>query len=100
MNKRSAGIALLCIAAAIIGSGLTSWNQELFETMLDTVGNGPLVLSWIAFIMGVIYLALAEFESLIKRTAREMKITGMRIIQSPSSRNTNAGEVVQRYRWT
>ncbi|PZD97261.1 hypothetical protein DNH61_02560 [Paenibacillus sambharensis] len=83
MHRRTAGIALLCIsaflygiryiAAAIIGSGLTSWNQLLFQTMLDAVGDAPLELSRIAFIAGVIYLVIAEFEMPIKRTVREMR---------------------------
>lgn len=71
MSKRSVGVSLISIAAflygiryvaaAIFGSGVSSWSSELFRSMLNYVGNGPVIASWIALIAGVGYLLSAEF---------------------------------------
>jgi len=71
MSKRATGIVFICIAAflygvrylsaAIFGSNLPSWNKQMFQEMLESVGNGPLVLSVIALVIGVVYLLFAEF---------------------------------------
>ena len=48
------------IAAAIFGSGVNSWDSNLFQAMLSYVGRGPLVWAAAAAILGVVYLAWAE----------------------------------------
>ncbi|MFF2887349.1 hypothetical protein [Paenibacillus sp. NPDC057967] len=63
MHRRTVGVAFIVIAAflysvryltaAIYGSNLSSWSSELFADMLTYVGSGPLVLSWIALIVGI-----------------------------------------------
>jgi len=70
MNKRTAGVGLLAIAAflyatryiaaAIFGSGVASFSTELFRAMLQYVGIAPLILSILAAIAGVAYLVWAE----------------------------------------
>jgi len=72
MNKRAAGISLIAISAflysvryisaAIWGSGTNTWNSDLFNTFLNSVGQAPLYLSWIALAAGIIYLYHAEAE--------------------------------------
>ncbi|SDW43925.1 hypothetical protein [Paenibacillus sp. CF384] len=83
MNRRSVGIILICIAAflygiwyvtaAIFGSNVTSWNSDLFDAMLDYVGNGPLVMSRFAFIAGICYLVAAEFERPLSKLMNQIK---------------------------
>ena len=51
------------IAAAIFGSGVLSWDRELFQALLQYVGNGPLVLGVIAAVLGIVYLVWAELEA-------------------------------------
>jgi len=70
MGRRAAGVGFCFIAAflysvryisaAIFGSGVASWNTELFNAMLQYVGNSLTVLSAISLAVGVVYLALAE----------------------------------------
>ena len=70
MNKRGAGVsfcgiaaflfAARYIAAAIFGSGVSSWNTALFDAMLSYTGNTLVVLSLISLAVGVVYLVLAE----------------------------------------
>jgi hypothetical protein len=59
--------------AAIFGSNVSSWDSQLFNAMLDYVGKGPLIMSVLALIAGIGYLALAEFESSITKSIREIK---------------------------
>ena len=83
MHRRIVGVILLCIsaflygvrylAAAIFGSNVTTWNSELFKDMLDYVGSGPLVLSWIALIAGLGYLFWTEFEAVIVKNIKDIK---------------------------
>lgn len=64
MNHKTMGMIFICIsvflyavrylAAAIFGSNLTSWSKEMFDSMLTYVGKGPLVLSWISLIVGIL----------------------------------------------
>ncbi|MFB4329279.1 hypothetical protein [Paenibacillus sp. CR_12] len=64
MNHKAMGMIFICIsvflyavrylAAAIFGSNLTSWSKEMFDSMLTYVGKGPLVLSWICLIVGIL----------------------------------------------
>jgi len=70
MSRRTAGVFFCFIAAflyaarhlsaAIFGSGVSSWNRELYNAMLQYVGNTLTVLSIVALIAGIIYLILAE----------------------------------------
>ncbi|WP_339213869.1 hypothetical protein [Solibacillus sp. FSL W8-0372] len=72
MNKRGTGVAFIAIAAllfsakyisaAIFGSGVLSWNEELFNAMLTNVGIPLNVGSIIALIIGIAYLAWGEYE--------------------------------------
>lgn len=83
MQRRTAGIVLLGIAAflygvryisaAIFGSNVSSWGSDLFKVMLNSVGEGPIMFSRIAFIAGVIYLVLAEFETPLKKIVNDIK---------------------------
>lgn len=85
MQRRTVGVILLCISAflygvryisaAIFGSGVTSWNSQLFNEMLEYVGVGPLIMSWIALIAGIGYLIFAEFkfESTFAKKIKKIK---------------------------
>lgn len=83
MHRRTVGIILLCISAflygvrylsaAIFGSNVSSWNSDLFNNMLAYIGNGPLFWSWIALVIGVGYLIVAEFESPIAKITKKFK---------------------------
>jgi hypothetical protein len=76
MSRRSTGTVLVAVsallyasrflAAAIFGSGVSSWNTDLFNAMLNNVGPGLLLWSRMAFLAGLVYLVLAEVESLLK----------------------------------
>lgn len=84
MNRRTTGIFLLMISAflygvrylsaAIFGSNVSSWNSDLFNAMLNYVGNGPKNLSIIALIVGLIYLIWAEIEALNNKTQNKKMI--------------------------
>ncbi len=70
MNRRSAGVCFLAIAAflyaarhlaaAIYGSGSPSWSSELYQGMLAYVGADLWVLSAVAAVAGIGYLVWAE----------------------------------------
>lgn len=72
MSRRAAGVVFVAIAgilvaarylaAAIFGSGVSSWNAELFQAMLSYVGSGLLVWSIAAAVIGGIYLIWAEIK--------------------------------------
>lgn len=70
MNRRGTG-AMFClisailystryISAAIFGSNVSSWDEELFSNMLSYVGGTLTTLSVISLVIGVVYLILAE----------------------------------------
>ena len=73
MSRRTTGTILLFISAllyatrylsaAIFGSGISSWSQELFRAMLINVGKEPAVFSAISLIAGLAYLIWAEVEA-------------------------------------
>jgi len=50
------------ISAAIFGSGVASWNRELFQAMLQYSGGTLLTLSIISLVIGIVYLAAGEME--------------------------------------
>ena len=74
--KKNLGLTLICISAflysirylsaAIYGSNTQTWSKELFESMLGYVGTGPLVLSWLTLIMGIILIIFPGFKKRIK----------------------------------
>ena len=76
MSRRTTGNTLLVIAAlmysvryvaaAIFGSGVTSWNERLFNSMLSSVGSELVTLSVIALVAGIVFLVWAELEFLKK----------------------------------
>jgi hypothetical protein len=73
MSRRTTGNTLLVIAAllysvrhvaaAIFGSGVTSWNERLFNSMLSSVGSELVTLSAFALVAGILFLVWAELES-------------------------------------
>jgi hypothetical protein len=73
MARRTTGVLLLFVAAmlystrylaaAIFGSGISSWSTQLFNGMLQNVGPGLLIWSRLALIAGLIYLIWAEAEA-------------------------------------
>ena len=70
MSRRTTGVMLLAVAAilystrylaaAIFGSGIYSWDADLFRAMLQYVGQGPVTWSLAALVAGIIYLVWAE----------------------------------------
>ena len=78
MSRRATGLGFLgiaaflfatkFIAAAIFGSGVVSWNTELYLAMLDYVDQGLSAASLIALIIGGIYLLWAELSEWRRRT--------------------------------
>lgn len=72
MNKRGTGVMFIAIAAflfsakylsaAIFGSGVVSWDEELFNAMLSYIGNPLSICSILALIIGVTYIAWGEYE--------------------------------------
>lgn len=76
MHRRSVGALFIVIAAflyavrylaaAIYGSNMSSWNKELFDHLLSYVGSGPLILSWIALIVGL-GLFIPDISKVIKK---------------------------------
>jgi len=83
MNRRSIGACFIGIAAflygvryltaAIFASNVQGWSRETFRAMLEYVGNGPVIASVIALVVGIGYLAAAEFEPFMKRNAEQIK---------------------------
>jgi hypothetical protein len=83
MNRRAVGVTLIGIAAflygvryltaAIFATNAPGWNRDLFQSMLESVGKGPVAASTVALIAGIGYLLFAEFESVIKRNIEAMK---------------------------
>lgn len=75
MNKRGTGVAFITIAAflfsakyisaAIFGSGVSSWDEELFNAMLSYVGSPLNTYSLISLIIGITYIAWGEYEGFI-----------------------------------
>lgn len=78
MSRRTTGVVFCFIAAllyatrylaaAIFGSGVSSWDAELFRAMLQYVGDGPVVLTILALTIGVAYLVWDEVAYWLKRT--------------------------------
>jgi len=76
MSRRTTGLGLIAIAAllfstnfitaAIFGSGVSSWNADLFRSMIDYVDQGLSTTSLIALVAGILYLLWAELAELRK----------------------------------
>lgn len=74
MSRRTAGIALMAIAgwlyttrflaAAIWGSGFSTWNAEHFANLLGYVDRGLTVWSLTAFSAGLVYLLWSEIRAI------------------------------------
>lgn len=70
MNRRGAGVVFIAIAsflygvrylsAAIFGSGINSWNRDLFDSMLQYVGTTLNIFAVISLVAGLIYLIWSE----------------------------------------
>lgn len=70
MSRRAVGVTLISIAAflygvrylsaTIFGSGVSSWNRDLFENMLGYIGHGLTIWAVLAFVAGAAYLIWAE----------------------------------------
>lgn len=83
MSRRTTGTLLLVIAAllysvrylsaAIFGSGVTSWDSDLFQGMLNYIGTAPRNLSVFALILGLFYLIWAEYEATSSKTKESLK---------------------------
>jgi len=81
MSRRAAGVVLVgCAAlleaarylsAAIYGSNMISWNADLFQAMLQYVGNGLMVWSLVLLAVGIGYLIWAEVETVIFHHAKQ-----------------------------
>jgi len=76
MHRRTVGALLIVIAAflyavryltaAIYGSNMSSWNKDHFDSLLSYVGSGPLIVSWIALIAGLV-MFLPDISKLVKK---------------------------------
>ncbi|WP_213423858.1 hypothetical protein [Bhargavaea massiliensis] len=74
MGKRGAGIAFIAISAflistkyisaAIFGSGVSSWSQELFDGMLSYLGYTLNIFSVLSLLVGILYLVWGEYKEL------------------------------------
>jgi hypothetical protein len=74
MSRRTTGISFIIIsaflyatrfvAAAIWGSGFSSWNTENFLALLGYVDQGLTTWSVVALVVGLIYLAWGEIEAI------------------------------------
>ena len=72
MSRRTVGVSLIAIAAvlyatryiaaAIFGSGVSSWSSNIFRAMQADIGNDLVWLSIIALIGGILYLMWAEID--------------------------------------
>jgi hypothetical protein len=72
MTKRGAGVAFIAIAAfllamkyitaAIFGSGVSSWDGNLFNAMMQYVGNTLNTFSFLAMVVGIAYIVWGEYE--------------------------------------
>ena len=83
MNRRAAGVMFCCIsaflfssryiAAAIFGSGVTSWSAKLYSAMLIYVGKTLTVWAVIALIVGIVYLVIAERQEARSKSRSDTK---------------------------
>lgn len=72
MKRRGTGVAFIAISAflistkyisaAIFGSGVVNWYEELFNRMLEYVGNFLSNLSLVSLIIGIGYIIWGEYD--------------------------------------
>ncbi|MCY7772042.1 hypothetical protein MOB66_09040 [Bacillus haynesii] len=55
------------LSAAIFGSNLKSWDEDMFQAMLSYIGPNLTFWSTASLIVGLIYLVLGEIESKKKK---------------------------------
>ena len=70
MNRRGTGALLILVgallhgarflSAAIFGSGVASWNRDLFRAMLQYVGPELAVAGYVAVGVGILYMVWGE----------------------------------------
>lgn len=80
MNKRGTGVIFILISAilfstkyisaAIFGSGVASWDEELFRSMLSYIGTPLSTFSILALLVGAAYICRGEFEDIKFRKTR------------------------------
>ena len=81
MGKRGSGIALIAISAflistkyisaAIFGSGVSGWSQDLFDGMLSYVGITLNIFSVLSLLVGILYIVWGEYEELKRQRQRD-----------------------------
>lgn len=77
MNKRGTGISFIAIAAllfsskyiaaAVFGSNVVSWDEELFKSMLSYIGSPLSTMSLLSLLIGFGYIGWAEYEEIITK---------------------------------
>ncbi len=87
------GIVLVCIsaflygiryiAAAIYGSNSQSWSKEFFAYMLDYVGVGPLLLSWLSLAAGLFFIFFSGFKNRAGNVLHKVKENWDRDMNQP-----------------
>ena len=81
MSRRGVGFGFCAVAAflfatryvcaAIFGSGVTSWDQELFHGMYINVGSGLTTAAVISLVVGIAYLIVGELLDLVGHRGRD-----------------------------
>jgi hypothetical protein len=76
MSRRTTGTIFIVVAAvlystnylaaAIFGSGVSSWNSDLFRAMLQYTNQGLSNIIWLSLLAGIAYLAWAELGEILK----------------------------------
>ena len=74
MTKRGTGVSFIAISAflisikyisaAIFGSGVSSWDEELFNALLSHVGNTLSNFSLLSLFVGIVYILWGEYQDL------------------------------------
>lgn len=54
-------IAVKYLSAAIFGSRVTNWDEQLFDNMLIYVGNTLSNFSLLSLLMGIVYIIWGEY---------------------------------------
>lgn len=80
MTRRGVGFGFCAIAAflfatrfvraAIFGSGVKSWDADLFRTMYQYVGSGLTTVAEVALIVGILYIVAGELTDVWKGKAQ------------------------------
>lgn len=72
MSRRGTGVVFIAISAfllsskyisaSIFGSGVVSWDKNLYDAMLGYVGNTLSNFSLVALLIGIAYIVWGEYE--------------------------------------